>query len=204
MVNGLLKKIALGTAIAGSALFGAKEASAASLPWSSFSEVVGSIPEGYSQNYTSSNSSILPNKCSGILYYLLPDGSSTVAIGGFDLSNGHVTQSYFGDVGEAYSANTGIGANPNYSWLVFYDKNGDGNFGKRNTDGYIEDFNEVIDPSKYQITKFTKYGFSNPTFEFSTSVPEPTVLTYLALGSAITLALRRRREDESGKKQFLA
>jgi|GEM_PF-5476466 len=82
----LLNKIALGTAIAGSALFGAREAKATPVEWGSFSEVVGSIPEGYYQNYTSSNSSSLPNKCSGILYYV-DSILGSIAIGGFDLSN---------------------------------------------------------------------------------------------------------------------
>jgi len=200
MANGLLKKLVLGTAIAGSALFGVKEARASTLDWSSFSEVVGAIPEGYSQSYTSSNSSILPNRCSGILHYEKPEYGS-VAIGGFDLVNGVVTLSYFGDVGEEYIANTGSSANPAYSWEVFYDFDGDGGY-EAPYNGYIANRTEQLNPSQFSITEFTKYGTQPGTFNFSSTVPEPTVLTYLLLGGAVTAALRRRRE--SNKKQFLA
>ena len=80
-------------------MFGAREAKAAPVNWNSFSEIVGSIPAEYSQTYTSTTSSSLPNQCAGILYWAHPT-LGNVAIGGFDLLNGNVTLSYFGNVGE--------------------------------------------------------------------------------------------------------
>jgi len=182
MTNGLLKKLALAGMVGVSAMFGAKEAKAAPVNWSSFSEVVGSIPEGYYQNYTSSNSSSLPNQCSGILYFVDSELGS-IAIGGFDLSNGQVTQSYFGDVGEAYVVNTGAGANPNYFWEVYYDSNGDGILGTQEG-GFVYNRGEKLDLSQYDISGFSPFGSQNPgSFTFN-YVPEPSTSTLLSVGAS--------------------
>lgn len=172
--------------VGASAMFGAKEARAAPVNWNSFSEIVGSIPAEYSQTYTSTTSSSLPNQCAGILYWAHPT-LGNVAIGGFDLLNGNVTLSYFGNVGEVYTANTGAGANPNYSWAVFYDANNDGNLGLRDGSAIL-DGSERLDSSQYDISGFTPFGTQPGTFTFTANIPEPSTGVLTALGlSALAL-----------------
>ncbi len=175
--NGLLKKIALGTAIAGSALFNRLEA--APVNWSSFSEIVGTIPVQFKQEYRSTTSSSLPEKISGILYFKHPTLGDK-AIGGFDLQNGQVSLSYFGSTGEAYVANTGVGADSDYNWKVFRDI-GNGDYGTREGTSIL-DYTELLDPSKYTISGFSPYGSQNPgTFTFTTTISAPSTSALTAL-----------------------
>ncbi len=204
MVNGLLKKIALGTAIAGSALFGAKEVKAAPVDWNSFTDIV-QIPTEFRQTYTSTSTTTSPNNFSGI-YFMVTSIGTHLAVGGFDIKNGQITQSYFGNIGEAYTANSALNSNPSNSlegyWRVFYDSNNDNSLGIWNTDGYFENFDEQRVDSEYDISNFTPFNISNPgTFDFSTTVPEPTTGGLLALGIA-ALALRRRRPTDKPSSKY--
>lgn len=170
---------------------GVQETKAAPVSWSSFSDIVGPIPEGYSQTYTSTTSSSLPNQVSGILYWTHPS-LGNVAIGGFDLVGGNVALSYFGDVGEAYSANTGEGANPNYFWLVFEDKDNNHSLGTREGN-VLYDLSEQLDPSTYSISNFMPYGSAIPGNFTYTQVPEASTFSLFALGAAVIELCRRRQ-----------
>jgi len=166
-------KTFFGVVIGGmSVLFGAEN-------WSSFHTIItsrynGEIPEGYFQYYTSPSTNSVPYICSGILYYNHPS-YGMIPIGGFDMSNGFVINSYFAYVNEAYTANTGAGTNPGnigyYAWEVYYDYNGEGTLGTQ-SEGYIENRAKLLDASKYSITNFMPYGTS-ATFEFH--MTDPTV-----------------------------
>lgn len=167
-------KAFFGVVIAGmSVLFGAEN-------WSSFHTIItsrynGEIPDGFFQYYTSPSTNSAPYICSGILYYNHPS-YGMIPIGGFDISNGFVINSYFAYVGEAYTANTGAGTNPGnigyYAWEVYYDYNGEGTLGTQ-SEGYIENRAKLLDASKYSITNFMPYGTS-ATFKFHMS--DPTVV----------------------------
>jgi hypothetical protein len=161
-----------------SVLFGAEN-------WSSFDTIIvsrygGPIPYPYYQDYTSPSSNSVPNICSGILNYDHPS-YGMIPIGGFDMRNGFVINSYFAEVGAVYTANTGAGTNPGNSrycyWEVFYDYNGDGILGTQEA-GYIDNRAKQLDASKFSITNFTPYGTS-ATFEFH--MIDPTVV--LPVGS---------------------
>ena len=172
-------RIAFWIAIGGiSAVLGAEN-------WSSFHTIIvsrynGAIPSENIQDYTSSSSNSVPYICSGILYYNHPS-YGMIPIGGFDLVNGVVAYSYFADVGEAFTANTGAGTNPGnigyYAWEVYYDYNGDGILGTQAA-GVIDNKVKLVDPAKYSITNFSPYG-SSATFEFY--ITDPTVV--LPIGS---------------------
>jgi len=191
--RGSIRKIALGTAIVGSALFGIKEANATPVTWSSISDIVPQTV-GESINYNSSSSSSLPNKLTAICYVI--EGGIWHAIGGFDLQNGVVTNGYYNKdwnvSGNGYGLNTGdtanTGTNPGNSYSigykVFYDYNGNNILGTHVGED-IYDGSEQVDPSKYQITGFSPYGSQNPgVFTFTTTILAPSTSALAALNMA--------------------
>jgi hypothetical protein len=196
MANGLLKKLALSTI---SALLG-PHAKAIPTNWSSFRDITDSrVPVSYRGEYTSNNSTSPIDKTSGILYMI--SSGKHIPVGGFDMIDGQITESYFRNIGEAYTANTGIGANPNNTyetfWQVFYDSDGDGNYGLQDN-GMFLDYSEALNDSEFSISNFTPYGSENPgSFRFTTPVPE-SATGRLALGGTALLAAgsRRRRKSE--------
>lgn len=191
MTNGLLKKLAFGTAVFGSVLFNKLEASPVN--WSSFVDIVGAIPVQFKQEYFSATSSSLPEKISGILYFKHPTLGDK-AIGGFDLQNGQVSLSYFGSTGEAYIADTGADADSDYSWKVFRDIGNNGYGDREGTS--ILDYTELLDPSKYTIEGFTSFGTTPATFTFN-YIPEPSIPVLFGLGAA-GLLMKRKRKDVVG------
>lgn len=176
---------------------GIGNARASSTPWGSFTDIIPNA--GNSISYTSTDSSSLPNNCSGI-YYII-DGGNSVPVGGFDIKNGVVSQGYINrDTETQYgfkngdTANTVANPNNTYSgyWQIFYDKNGDGIYGTQDG-GVILNRNEQIDPIQYTISNFSSYGSANPgNFTFTTEVPESSTAT-LAIVGAGAIAYRRRK-----------
>lgn len=151
--------------------------------WGSFTnllEETGLKPETEWITYTSNNSISSPVKCTGVLYWNVPN-FEPLPIGGFDIQNGTVTKSYFikaffddPAVYVPYNANTRNGT-PGFSWEIYYDFDGDGWYGDAIIDyGFVPtivDRTEQLLPSEgavFHIRNFTTYGTANPgSFTFT-------------------------------------
>ncbi len=162
--------------------------------WDSISDIVPQVV-GDSINYSSSNSTILPNKLSAICYVIDPADNCRHEVGGFDLKNGIVTKGYYnrdsatkyglmdGDTANTGS-NTGNSYYQNVIYEVFYDKDGSGDFNAP-YNGYFMDDTEQLEHGKYSISGFSPYGSQNPgTFTFTTSISEPASCALAALNMA--------------------
>jgi len=202
MVNGLLKKLALAGMVGASVLLGARDVKAAPFLWDSYQDIVPTTNPNNgnpisSVSYTSSSTVNAQNNFSAVYFILASTGPKPV--GGFDVRNGQVTSSSFNSYGAYYglwtddTANSGDNANlqnhyPGY-WEVFYDTNGNGNYGLADTSvaGAFLDRNEAI--GDYDISQFTAFNPNAPgTFTFTANIPEPSTGVLTALGlSALAL-----------------
>jgi hypothetical protein len=191
MENVLLKKLVLGAAIAGSAMFVAKEARAEAVPWSSYTDIVpASNPNNgnpiSSVSYTSSSSIGATNNLSAV-YFIVTSLGLAKPVGGFDMRNGQVTSCSFNGYGAYYglwagdTANSAEGSNPQNHypggyWEVFYDSNNDGSLGTIETDEfgnfqYFLNGAEQLADNQYSISNFTAFDINNPgSFTFSTTI----------------------------------
>lgn len=169
--------------------------------WNSFSDIVPSVspvngnPIGHT-TYTSSSTFNANNILSAIYYIYI--GTSFKPVGGFDAINGQIVNSSFNSYGVYHGLKPGDVANGNGDvngdesfngsnngyWEVFYDKNGDGNYGEFDSNELPGDFTEVLDALDFFISDFTPYGDANPQFTF-TKIPEPSVSLALVTGAGL-------------------
>ena len=164
-------------------LLAASQARSGLQKWGSFTNLLedtGLKPDTEWITYTSTNSIRFPAKCTGVLYWSIPD-FEPLPIGGFDIQEGTVTKSYFikaffdnpADY-VPYNANTTNGT-PGFSWEVYYDFDGDGGYGDAIIDygsvPTIIDRTEQLLPNEedaFQICNFTTYGEADPgSFTFT-------------------------------------
>jgi len=200
------------------AVIGVEGARALPVAWSSYSDVVPVVsPAGPYQgqpidsvNYTSSSTVAAPNNFSAV--YFIEDGEFKTPVGGFDVVNGNVVKSSFNGLSTWYgltpgdTVNSGEGANPQNTfggyWEVFYDTDGNGNYGLADTDvqGVFLSRAEQLDSIQYAISNSSSYSGSPGSFTFTTDVPEPSALALLGVGAG-ALALRRRfsKRDKSNR-----
>lgn len=199
MANGLLKKLGLAAAITGSALLDTKEVNAATVPWSSYTDIVPTLaPGGYgnpfegqpisSINYSSSSSVSAPSNFSAI--YFIIDGAFSTPVGGFDVRDGVITSASFNGFSTWYgltsgdTANSAEGSNPQNRfggyWEVFYDnRKADGSAGSDSVLGtFVTDdygnFQYFLDRNE-QLTD-NQYDISN----FTPYGAEPGTFTFTA------------------------
>lgn len=217
MANGLLKKLAFAGIVGASAIFGAKEARAVPISWSSMEDIfydASVYPDGASANYIASsinfrdqNGNVIVNNPNFSLVYIVnySDGSSAIA-GGLD-GSGNFASGWFNQQGE-YDTGLTIGQTANYTegnvdngiWKMFVDTNGDGDFGTYDSSNglFIPDGGEMINNSR--VANFQGFQTGVGTLLAGDisgwySVPEPSSLTLLSVGVA-ALALRRRRKSD--------
>jgi hypothetical protein len=191
-------------------MFGANEAKAAPFLWSSYQDIVPTTNPSNgnpisSTSYTSSSTVGAPNNLSAV-YFIVTSLGLAKPVGGFDVRNGQVSSSSFNSYGAYYglwegdTANSAEGSNtqnhyPGGYWEVFYDKDGNGNYGLADNEigGVFLDGSESVSSSNYNVSNFSAYNpLASGTFDFSTTVPEPTTSALLALGLS-AVALRRRK-----------
>lgn len=127
MASGLLKKVALAGMVGASAMFGANEVKAATVPWSSYTDLVPTISPDVEGNpfggqsipsitYSSPSSVSVSDNISAV--YFLVDNGLHFPVGGFDVRNGVVTSASFNGFGNWYglsfgeTANSSEGSNP--------------------------------------------------------------------------------------------
>jgi len=212
MANGLLKKLGLAIAIAGSSLLGVRDAQATPVDWTSAYQNMFTDSQMVDYTTTLNFNGGVSDRNISLVYFLDCGNNNFAPVAGFNVlagsnvANGKITR----DDSEYYGLISGqtlnSGSAPNGYWDAVFDYNNNGKFGAlegmhilfHEFGEYLNNYSSFsIDVSGLPAFPIGDVPQSGGFINIHVSIPEPNSALLLALGAG-ALGLRRRRKRTPG------